>query len=377
MKKQIAILIGCLPRPIVYKRIELAKEIGNVHLICWDRGSSTHLPPVEDGYTAHVIEINAKNNPLKRLIPYRKFCTIAGKLLEDIQPDLIHVQGLDMLKIACTYKKRSRKPVRIIYEVADLHRLLVDRQKSPVAQVAQKYLRFMDRHLEKQYDLLVLTSMKYYDVYFHGFVAKEKVLYMPNVPDLSAFTSYQKKINGEFTVGYIGGVRYKKEIKLLLNAAKICNMHLMFAGFEDEPLEIEPICKADPNIEWVGRYDFNKQAAELYGKCDVMYSVYDADMHNVRVALPNKLYEAVYCEMPLIVARNTYLAQVVEEWGVGVAVDHKSVDELAEALRELRDNRNLREQIAENCRRHKGEIDLQKYNAQLKDKIVQILGESN
>lgn len=149
----------------------------------------------------------------------------------------------------------------------------------------------------------------------------------------------------------------------------------MFAGFENEPLEIEPICKADPNIEWVGRFDFNKQAAGLYGKCDVMYSVYDADMHNVRVALPNKLYEAVYCEMPLIVAKNTYLAQVVEEWGVGVAVDHKNVDELVNALNELRNNKNLREQIVENCRKHKNEIDLQKYNAQLKDKIAGLLGE--
>jgi succinoglycan biosynthesis protein ExoL len=377
MKKQIVILIGCLPQPIVYKRVELAKELGDVHLICWDRCNSMLLPPVEDGYSAHVIKIQAKNNPLKRLIPYHKFCMEAGRMLKDIQPDLIHVQGLDMLKIACSYKKHASKPVRIIYEVADLHRLLVDRQKSPVARAAQKYLRFMDRHLEQEYDLLILTSMKYYDVYFHNFVVKEKVLYMPNVPDLSAFASYRKKKDGQFTIGYIGGIRYKKEIKLLLDAAKINNVHLMFAGFENEPLEIEPICKADSNIEWVGRFDFNKQAATLYGKCDVMYSVYDADMHNVRVALPNKLYEAVYCEMPLIVAKNTYLAQVVEEWGVGVAVDHKSVDELAAALKELRENKALREQIAENCRKHKDEVDLQKYNAQLKNKMIQILGQTD
>ena len=100
-------------------------------------------------------------------------------------------------------------------------------------------------------------------------------------------------------------------------------------------------------------------------------------MHNVRVALPNKLYEAVYCEMPLIVAKNTYLAQVVEEWGVGVTVDHKSVDELVKALNELKQNQALREQIAENCRKHKDEIDLQKYNAQLKSEMLKLLGETN
>ena len=152
---------------------------------------------------------------------------------------------------------------------------------------------------------------------------------------------------------------------------------MLIAGYEDQPNIIEPMCKEKPNIEWVGRFDFNKQAAELYGKCDVMYSVYDADMHNVRVALPNKLYEAVYCEMPLIVAKNTYLADTVEEWGVGMAVDHKSVDELAEVINELRENKALREQIAENCRKRKAELDLKIYNAQLQDKILRLLDETD
>ena len=377
MAKTIAILIGFLPNPRIYKRIDLEKQIGDVHLICWDRGNSMLQAPVDDGYKSHVMQVKAGGNPLKRLLPYQKFSKRANALLDQIQPDLIHVQGLDMLKIACAYKKRSTKPVHIIYEVADLHRLLVDHQTSLIAKLAQKYLRFTDRKLEKQYDLLVLTSMKYYDVYFNNFVPKNKVLYMPNVPDLSAFSSYQKKTGGEFTVGYLGAVRYKQQMMNLIEAAERTGDHVLIAGYEDQPNIIEPMCQGKPSIEWVGRFDFNKQAATLYGKCDVMYSVYDADMHNVRVALPNKLYEAVYCEMPLIVAKNTYLAQVVEEWGVGVAVDHKSVDELADALKELRENAALREQIAENCRKHKDEIDLQKYNAQLKDKIVQILGQTD
>jgi succinoglycan biosynthesis protein ExoL len=377
MAHTVAILIGFLPTPEVYKRINLEKQFGNVHLICWDRGSSMMQAPIEDGYSAYVIKINASRNPLKRLIPYGKFSAAARAALENIQPDLIHVQNLDMLKIACDYKKRSKKRVRIIYEVADLHRLLVDRQSSPVAWAAQKYLRFMDRHLEKQYDLLVLTSMKYYDAYFSDFVAKEKVLYMPNVPDLSAFDSYQKKDGGAFTVGYLGAVRYKQQMINLIEAAERTGDHLLIAGYEDQPNIIEPMCKGKPNIEWVGRFDFNKQAAELYGKCDVMYSVYDADMHNVRVALPNKLYEAVYCEMPLIVAKNTYLADTVEEWGVGMAVDHKSVDELAEVINELRENKALREHIAENCRKRKAELDLKIYNAQLKDKILRLFDETD
>ena len=373
MENTIAILIGFLPNPRIYKRIALEKQIGQVHLICWDRGNSMLQTPTEDGYSVHIIRVKAGGNPLKRLIPYYRFSKSANALLDTIQPDLIHVQGLDMLKIACAYQKRACKPVKIINEVADLHRLLVDHQKSPVAQIAQKYLRHTDRKLEKQYDLLILTSMKYYDAYFAGFIPKEKVLYIPNVPDLTAFDSYSKKNCGNFTVGYIGSVRYKQQMMNLIEAVEQTGDYLLIAGYEDQPQIIEPMCQGKPAIKWVGRFDFNKQAAELYGKCDVMYSVYNADMHNVRVALPNKLYEAVYCEMPLIVAKNTYLAQIVEEWGVGVAVDHKSTDELVKVLNELREDKALREQIAENCKKHKDEIDLERYNQQLKEKIVGLL----
>jgi glycosyltransferase involved in cell wall biosynthesis len=295
-------------------------------------------------------------------------------LLKQINPDLIHVQGLDMLKIACTYKRRVNRNVRIIYEVADLHRLLVDKQKSPVKKMVQWYLRREDRRLKDRYDLLILTSEKYYEVYFQTLVEPERMLYMPNVPDLSAFHSYEKKAENEpFTLGYIGAIRYKKQMINLIQAAKATGVHLLIAGYEDAPAVIEPMCAQDPSITWVGRFDFAAQAAALYGQCDAMYSVYDADMHNVRVALPNKLYEAVYCEMPLIVAKDTYLAEVVDQWGVGFAVDHRQPQELIALLEQLRDQRIPLEPIVENCRKRKMDIDLAVYNQKLKAWLNKLL----
>lgn len=374
MDKVIAILIGFLPNPRMYKRIELEKKLGQLHLICWDKGNSMLLPPEEDGYKAHVFSVPASGDPIKRMLPYMKFSTRAYAALKEIRPDIIHVQGLDMLKIAHRYKKTINKNVSIIYEVADLHRLLVDKQKHPLKKIIQAYLCHEDRRLEKSYDLLLLTSMKFFEVYFSKFVRKEKILYMPNVPDLSAFTSYEKKKNrDEFTVGYIGSVRYKQQMRNMVEAAQQNNMRVLIAGFENEPVEIEPLCKDNPRVEWVGRFDFDKQAASLYGKCDVMYSVYDADMHNVRVALPNKLYEAVYCEMPLIVAKNTYLAQIVDEWGVGVSVDHKSVAELTQVFAQLQNDLDMYERIVENCRQKKADVGLQRFNILLEKRIRELL----
>ncbi|MBE6938097.1 MAG: glycosyltransferase family 4 protein [Ruminococcaceae bacterium] len=368
MERKIAILIGFMPNPRIYKRIELEKTMGELHLICWDRGNSMLAAPEGEGYTPHVISIPAGGDPVRRFIPYRRFFARSLKLLAGLRPDIVHVQGLDMLKIANAYRKKHNPSAVIVYEVADLHRLLVDKQKNPLRAAVQKYLRHEDKRLEKAYDLLVLTSEKYYEVYFSGFVPREKMLYMPNVPDLSAFESYVPKSGGDFTVGYIGAVRYKKQMENLIAAGKQCGVKLLIAGYEDEPRVIEPLCAGDPNIEWVGRFDFSSRAAQLYGRCDVMYSVYNADMHNVRVALPNKLYEAVWCEMPLIVARGTYLAELTEAWGVGYAVDHSSPDELIGLINALKSGEKGRD-IPENCRRIKPGIDLAKNNENLRSRL--------
>lgn len=375
MKKKIAILISFFPNPRINKRIALEKKIGDVHLVCWDKGQTQFYPPNDNEIITHIISIKAHSNPLKRIMPYRRFSQCAMNILNEIEPNIIHVQGLDMLRIAIAYKKHSHKPVSVVYEVSDLHRLIMDKQKHPIKKVVQYYLKREDKKLEKYYDTLIITSEMFYELYFKHFVSKEKTIYMPNIPDFSAFNSFHRKevdpLN--YTIGFIGWIRYKQEMRNLIVASEKSDIKLLIAGFENDPNEIEQLCNDKPYIKWTGKFDFKNEAAELYEQCDAIYAVYDADIFNVRVALPNKLYESVFCEIPIIVAKDTYLAQIVEKWGVGIAVDHKNVDELISAITQLRDDKELNESIRSNCRLHKDEINLDKYNKNLIDRFIEIL----
>lgn len=373
MKKTIAILIGFLPDPRMTNRINLEKNIGDLHVICWNKGKNMLQIPKEDGYKLHVIDIEAGTDPIKRMIPYRKFSKKAGAILKKISPDLIDVQGLDMLKIASDYKRNAKKKVSIIYEVADLHRLIVDKQKDLIRKSVRRYLIYEDRKLERNYDKLLITSMAFNEKYFINFVDQNKIFYMPNVPDLSTFENFRKKSEGPFTIGFIGSVRYKQQMKNLIDASQKGNFHVLIAGYEENSSEIEEYCKGKKNIEWIGPFNFNEEVAELYGKCDVIYSVYDADMKNVRVALPNKLYESVYCHLPLIVAKNTYLEETVREWGVGVGVNHHSVENLVEVVKRLQSDKNYYNRLSENCKNQINKVDLMYYNRLLKEEILALL----
>lgn len=373
-KIKIAVVLGELINPRIEKRLCAEKQIAEVHLISWDRGTNMLDRPSENGYKAHSIFLEAKSDPVRRMIPYFKFILYARKELKLIAPDVIHVQNLDMLKIAVWYKHHVNQNVHIIYEIADLHKLLVDKQKSLVRKAAQKYLRCEDRRCAQDVDLLVVTSEKYYDTYFQSFIPEKKMLYMPNVPDVTAFRNFHRKTEKEsFVVGFIGAVRYKQQMKNLIEAGRRAGVNILFAGVEYEGNELELLCEKEPHVRWYGKFDFSKQASSLYGMCDAIYSVYNADLENVRVALPNKLYEAIYCELPIIVAKGTYLADLVTKWGVGISVKHDDVNELTEALIRLRDDKSLYDQMCRCCQKKKDVVDLERNNQMLLDRIQNML----
>jgi hypothetical protein len=52
---------------------------------------------------------------------------------------------------------------------------------------------------------------------------------------------------------------------------------------------------------------------------------------NNKVALPNKLYEAMYFKVPIITSKETYLGELVEKYDIGKCIECCS-DELLEIL---------------------------------------------
>ena len=351
-KAKIVYLLGFVPNPRFNKRIDAAKGEFDVALICWAKSDSSTFRNVHEGIGSRVIHIPANAfDPVARMRPYVTFAKRAISVLRSEKPDIIHLQGLDMLILACWYKRRFDKNVRIVYEVADLHRLLVDEQVGVKRRAFAECVAFFERQCAPLVDKLIVTSERYYDVCYSRFYAKDQILFIPNAPSRKAFEGYVPKEHGrDFTVGFIGGIRYPDEIRMLIAAAKQAGVKVFLAGVEVGD-EIRKLSEREDHVEYFGMYDYDTQITELYGRCDVIYSVYPASMKNVRVALPNKLYESMMCGLPLLVAKETYVGDLVEEWEVGIAVQYDSVEELSEALDLLKSNCTMYEGFHSNCLR--------------------------
>lgn len=375
----IVFVLSHTPNPRMNKRINLLKGKYKTSLVFWNRETVDIWKMIHTDIEVKEISIKAYyTNPQKRIIPTLKFAIEAIKYLRKMNPKCIYTENVDMLAICSIYSFFNKKKPIIIYEIADLNKLIIDVPKSLVKKFLKKIIVSTEKRLCQNVNLLVLTSEKFYDFYFRDFFPKEKMLIIPNMPKLYPFSSYRPKKSGIFTVGFIGTIRYKDQMKMLIRVAQKCKVNVLFAGagLDDE---IRKISADIPYVEYYGKYEFDKEIASLYEKCNCIYCVYDADLNNVKVALPNKLYEAIYCGLPIIVAKGTYLAELAENMGVGVAVSHKEDQELEQVLNKLSTEREYYETFVEACHAHRDEINVEVYNEKLLGRVKDLakLGASN
>ena len=367
----VCFLLTHVPNPRMNKRIEIFKKTANTKVICTRRASQNIWEPSQD--VEHIIfdiDLPSAKHIVKRYVVSQDFQKKALEKLEEISPNTIYAEGLDSLIIAGKYKKNH--PIRVIFEVADLRENYIVRPKRLADRIITDVLLRKEKKAFKNVDYLVVTSPKFYDMHYRNLISEDRMLFIPNAPDAEVFKNYKRKEGGIFTVGFIGGIRYLQQMKMLVDVASEVGFNVLFAGAggtSTEYDEIRKYCEGMQNVTFTGRYNYDTEIASLYGRVDCVFSVYDADNPNVRIALPNKLYESIICELPIIVAKGTYLAELVEEWGVGVAVNHKDKEELLIAIKRLSQKDAFYNNIVMNSRVIKSSIESNKATYKLSSMV--------
>lgn len=349
---KVCFLLTHIPNPRINKRVGVIKSIADTVVICTRRSSQNIWEPSQD--VKHIIfdiDLPSAQHILKRYIVSRSFQRNAIKVISEFNPDVLYVEGLDSLIIAYQYKLSHK--AKIIFEVADLRENYISKPRSPLKRIITNILLWKERKVFTSVDNLVITSPKFYELHYKKLIPQSRTLVIPNVPDMDLFKAYKGKRGGQFTIGFIGGIRYLPQMKMLVDASKNQGVNVLFAGAggsTSEYSEIQHYCKNMSNVIFTGRYNYDSEIVDLYERVDCVYAVYDADNPNVKIALPNKLYEAIVCELPIIVAKGTYLAELVEHWGVGVSISHLDVHELEACIVRLKSDSQYYSLIKNNCK---------------------------
>jgi succinoglycan biosynthesis protein ExoL len=343
---KIVLITTHIPDPRINKRIKVISSVKcELTVIYWERthGYGFHLEPISN---VRYISYKATNvrNLFKRLWETFLLQKRSLEAIKNIQPDLIFVSGIEAMPVAKKYKSFFKS--KVFLEIADLPASSYINKYPILGNFIERFINFFASFA----DAYIFTSPFYFSHYYKEKlrISQKNVFIFENAPEKQVFTGFQKKPHETFRVGFIGGVRYFKSIQTLFKAAEgLSGIEVLIAG---KGPDYEAVLKeADPysNVKVTGEYIYAKDIKSIYSDVDLVYAVYDTKDLNERLALPNKLYEAIVCEIPIVVASDTCLEEYVKELGVGFSVPHGDVESLRNLLMSLKDTPNSLKEIAQ------------------------------
>lgn len=151
--------------------------------------------------------------------------------------------------------------------------------------------------------------------------------------------------------GFLGGARFESVYYFIKTVVKHFPQHqvVVYGTIDEKFSERYAVLEKYDNFAFYGRFSNPTELPKIYAGIDLVISTYDICYDNVKHAEPNKLYEAVYFETPIIVTEGTFLASKVAKYGIGYAVDaldEKAIVQFVEGLTKT----SLNECMA-NCRK--------------------------
>lgn len=172
---------------------------------------------------------------------------------------------------------------------------------------------------------IVITSPYFYDLYFkkYGFEKDKFILLENRLP--SNMNRAKSKVaslqSGEkIRIGLIGLFRYRREIETIISFVESNHERYTLECFGAGPC-LDLIINSDcESINYHGEFKSPDDLGKIYGQVDVNYICYDSSDENVKIALPNKYYESVFFNTPVICSEGTALQVEVEKHKVGFAI---------------------------------------------------------
>lgn len=330
-KKQILFLLSHQPNPRFVKQIKYLSTSSDVSVIYFYRDYMKDLSDEYDSVCSIDESIGSisNGNYAQRIGKYFQSIKKLHKILKQNKYDTLVVNNIDTLALfkLCTLFTKSN--TGIVVEISDL------RSHTYTNSLKSKVMRIIEKFMFKFVDKLIVTSPKFYDMYYSK-LFNGKYFVLENKPLSNMIPSKLEKIKNEKTIiGIVGLLLQGKPYETLFETIKNDDrfeVHIYGKGTYQKL--VEEYANKYKNIKYFGEYNFFQDSAKIYASLDILYMPYDTTNGslNNKIALPNKLYEAIYFQVPIITSSGTYLGELVDEYGIGETIKCCDKVELVKSL---------------------------------------------
>ena len=281
---------------------------------------------------ANIVILGSYKNDLS----YYKRCALIFKGIKRVlketsdQPSLYYLIGLD---VAMFFRMQSKRPY--LYEEADLVH----------ANLGNKLLKNTYERIDKsviRHSLISSFRSEGFLKYHFGDKIPDNVHVIANRlnVEIKEFEIPPKNPMDlkHLKIGYVGFIRYES----IANFAKVfCarfpqhEFHFYGTYSSDGEKQMFDGLEAFGNCHFHGSFKSPDELGRIYSEFDLVLSTYDVSSENVRYAEPNKIYEAIYFETPIIVSSGTFLADKVNRLGIGFDIDAMDENAIVSFINDL------------------------------------------
>lgn len=244
--------------------------------------------------------------------------------------DIIHACDFDTALMAKYIAKKYNK--KLIYDIydyyADCHNLgilkpLVEKEDIKIINFADYVLLCTEKRIEQ--------------------ISKSKprnVAIIHNSPYNMDKISGKQHNNDKINVGYFGILQ---DDRLLIEISNeiIKNKNIVFhiGGFGKYEKYFEDLAKQYSNVIYYGTLKY-EDVLKNEMKCDVLFATYNPNIENHKYSAPNKVYEAMALNIPIIVCNNTGIDEMVIKEKLGEAINYDA-KEFITAITKLKDRKEI------------------------------------
>lgn len=135
-------------------------------------------------------------------------------------------------------------------------------------------------------------------------------------------------VRSPICIGFVGGIQFVEQNQILLQQfANNPKYRLKYVGKAHLGCDLQPFCEKNGirNVDFYPAFT-NNQKPEIYRDIQLINCIYGNNNQVVRLLLPNRLYDCVLLKKPILVSKGTYLADIVAEFNLGIAVDVENED---------------------------------------------------
>jgi glycosyltransferase involved in cell wall biosynthesis len=111
----------------------------------------------------------------------------------------------------------------------------------------------------------------------------------------------------------------------------------------------------DKKVFFFGKIEQNELLKYTSG-ADIGLAIIENLSLSYYFALPNKMFEYIYCGVPVLVSNFPQMKSIVDRYKVGIYVDPDDKDEIIKQLNYLLNNNELRNKLKQNCKIAAGEL---------------------